>query len=436
MVNGAGNNKYSEHVRRFSLRQQYYSTAAYESLRIFFSKHLPARRTLQLWYSSIDGTPGVCRDALSILREKADQYLTENDHHLHLTLQYDDVHIRKQLCYCPEKEEFIGFPTYTSTSKDTTDTAPALAYEALVYMVVGNDFKLAVGYELCNGLDAIDRAALTLQVIKEIEAVGVRVISLTGDGLAGNKSAAEALGARFDLDQPYFKSPSYPEQKIYIIFDPPHMMKLVRKHFSKNYIYHNDQLVDWNLLEVLVNKQSLDNFSLCNKLTNLHMNWHQKPMNVRLAVETISNSVANALELLCKDGYEEFKDNANTVEFIRYFNDGFDALNFGSNIKTDNRYKQPLNVESADQIFQFGERLEQYITQLEYRTPAKSQPLWKSSVGMGFSGFYFNFISLRGIYEDFVLNGPIDTFIPFQFSQDHLETFFSLIRYKKNAYFE
>lgn len=406
----------------------YHSVACYSSLRIFFNKHLPSKRTLQLWYSSVDGTPGICRDALNILREKADDYLVENNHQLHLTLIYDDMHIRKQLCYNPAENEFIGFPTYTS-SKNNDEETPSLAYEALVYMVVGPDFKLPVAYELCNGLDAVDRAALTLQVIKEIEAVGAKVISLTGDGLAGNKSAAESLGARFDLDQPYFNSPTYPQQKIYIIFDAPHMIKLVRKHFSKNYIYHNNQLVDWNLLEALVQKQSLDNFNLCNKLKKLHIEWHQKPMNVRLAVETISNSVANSLEQLRKDGYEQYKNSATTVEFLRYFNDGFDVLNFGDDKQSDSRYKKPLNNETADHIFQFAEKFKQFIVELEYRTPTKNQALWTSTVGMGFFGFYSNFISLWGIYKDFVLNGPLKTFYPFQFSQDHLETFFSIIRY-------
>lgn len=343
---------------------------------------------------------------------------------------YDEVHIKKQLCYCPEKDKFLGFATYVDSSNKQSNDTPSLAKEALTYLVVGADFKLPIAYEVCNGLDAIDRAALTLKVIKEIEAVGVRLISLTGDGLFGNKAAAGALVVRFDLNQSYFMSPTYPNQKIYKIFDPPHMLKLARKHFSSGVIYHNDKLVAWNLLEMLVEKQSLDNFNLCNKLKNIHINWHQKPMNVRIAVETISNSVANALDQLCNDRYEEFKEATTTSKFLRYFNDAFDILNFAEGKKSDDKYKMPLCNETANNIFEFAERFKQYITELEYRTSTKTEPLWTSAVGMGFLGFYFNFISLRGIYEDFVQNGPIDIFYPFQLSQDHLETFFSLIRYK------
>lgn len=47
---------------------------------------------------------------------------------------------------------------------------------------------------------------------------------------------------------------------------------------------------------------------------------------------------------------------------------------------------------------------------------------------MGFLGFYIDAISVRGIYDEFVRNGPLGEFYTKQFSQDHLETFFSLIR--------
>lgn len=103
-------------------------------------------------------------------------------------------------------------------------------------------------------------------------------------------------------------------------------------------------------------------------------------------------------------------------------------MNFG-NKKRDDKYKQPLCSDTANRIFEFSENFKQYLSQLEYRTPTTKTPVLQSTAYVGFFGFYFNFVSLRGIYEDFVLNGSIDEFHTFQFSQDHLEAFFSLIRY-------
>lgn len=385
-----------------------------------------------MWYTSIDGSPGVSESALDILREKAQLYEAENNHKLPGCVISDETGIRKQLSYCNETQSFIGHCTVTNSAEHSKNGVDGeelkLAKDALVFMFVGPDFKIPIGYEFLNGLESYDRAALTLKVIKCIEETGAVVMSLTTDGLAANLTTAEALGANYGDKKPYFMSPTYPTQKIYTIFDPPHMLKLIRKHFTSNMIYHCGELVDWNLLEILVEKQSSGNFNLCNKLTKKHINWHQNDMNVKLAAETLSKSTADALEQLHKDGYAEFENAPTTIEFIRFIDSAFDVLNFGGSRKPDGRYKQKLCTETADHIFKFGEKFQQYLTELELQKKTKSEPILSSTAYVGFFGFYMNFISLQGIYEDHVLNGPLTEFYPFQFSQDHLETFFALIR--------
>lgn len=422
---------YPESVRKFSMTQQYYSSAAYLGLRRFFNNNLPARRTLQMWYESVDGSPGVCESALKILREKAESYLEKNNHRLHLTMIWDEMAIKKELCWCAETQSFIGFSTVINSSGNRVSEDSSqmkLANEVLVFMVVGPDFKIAVGYELLSGLEGLDRAALVLNVIKRVEETGVIIVSLTGDALAANTTTYEALGVDFDNLKTYFHSPTYPQQKIYIIYDPPHMLKLVRKHFCEKNIYYQNQLVDWTCLMQIVAKQSSENFNLCNKLTKLHMNWSQKPMNVKLAVETLSKSVADTIHQLREDGYKEFENSESTEKFIRFFNNAFDILNFESTKKSDGRFKIKLCEDTAQFIFEFAENFKQFLSELELHLATKIEPILTSSAASGFCGLYFDFISLWGIYEDFVLNGPLQEFDTFQFSQDHLERFFSLIR--------
>lgn len=426
-----GGKLYPENVRKFCLRQQYYSTAAYNSLREFFNNNLPAKRTLQSWYGSLHVSPGICESALNILREKAELHLKEKGYPLHLSIIEDEMSIRKEICWNTESHGFVGFSTITNASEQDEENPPPLkaAKDALVFMAVGSDFKVPIAYELLNGLESIDRAALTLKVIMEVEKVGPIVFSLTWDGLISNVTAATNLGAKFDEDKPYFYSPTHNEQKIYIIFDPAHMLKLIRKHFCQDEIYSGNQLIDWNLLCVLAQRQSTENFNLYNKLSMQHINWHQMPMNVKLAAETISKSVADTLEQLKNDQYEEFKDCDGTIEFLRYFNDAFDILNFAEKNARINKYKQPICEETVEEIFSFAERFQQYIKRLELQLTRKRVPILKSSAQRGFFGFYHNFTSLKGIFEDLVKEGPLEVFYPFQFSQDHLENFFSLVRY-------
>lgn len=437
LVNGFQGKQYAEDIRRFCLQQQFHSQAAYESLRVFFNKNLPSKRTIQLWYSSIDGSPGINISSLDTLRERAETFVQKNGYQMHVTVISDEMFIRKDAVWSIEKKKFIGFSTMTSMSLTQNDQNQAplqakMANEALVFIVVGPDFKISVAYHLLNGLESVDRAALTLAVMKSVEETGVRVMSLTSDGLKANVTVAKILGAKFEQGETYFENPCNSEHKIYIIFDPPHMLKLIRKHFSKNNLYYQNELIDWNLLRILVDRQRSGNFDLCNKLTQHHINWSTKPMNVRLATQTISRSVADVLEQLQSDGYEDLNHAEKTIEFLRNINDIFDLLNFAEGDEINDWYKRPLSTTNAQYIFEFIERMLGYIENLEVNQKNKNsvvrKTIFESRAHMGFFGMHVTLTSLKGMYKDFVRDGPLDVLYTKQFSQDHLETFFSLIR--------
>lgn len=387
-----------------------------------------------MWYSSIDGSPGISGSALDTLRERAESYKDEKGHKLHICLISDEMAIRKQITWAIEKSCFTGFATITSASQhpnaeEQNEYEPTLkvAKDALVFLVVGPDFKLPVAYHLLNGLESIDRAAMTLEVVRSIEGTGAIVMSITSDGLRANVTVAELLGAKFSEKISYFTSPTYPTQRIYFIFDPPHMLKLVRKQFSSGKLYHEDRLLDWDFLSILAQKQSSVNFNLTNKLTHRHINWKQKPMNVELAAQTISNSVADSIEQLCSDGYEDFKNADATVEFLRKFNNVFDILNFAEK-DVKRGYKLPVCRTTAGTIFSYLECFKKFTEDLKIATKTTKKNILGSKEQMGFLGFYIDAISLEGIYLDFVQNGSLEEFCTKQFSQDHIETLFSLIR--------
>lgn len=61
-------------------------------------------------------------------------------------------------------------------------------------------------------------------------------------------------------------------------------------------------------------------------MTKAHMQWDKRKMNVQLAGETISNSVADSMEFL-KQECEQFAEVDGTVEYIRTINEIFDIMN-------------------------------------------------------------------------------------------------------------
>lgn len=434
LVHGYTNNaiKYRPEVRKFCLRMMFYSRAAYNQLRHFFNNHLPARRTIQRWLNCIDGSPGITTLSSDALAEKVREYKLENKQ-LHLCLIHDEISIGKHISWKSVNNSFDGFSTMTNQNTNNDEKEIPVAKDALVYMVVGPDFRIAVAYFLLDGLQAIDRAALSKEVIRRIEVTGAIVTSFTGDALPSNIASFKLLGCDFKANKPFFSSPSHPERHIYLIFDPPHMLKLIRKDFATHKLFYKNEPLRWDLLEKLAAKQDSNNFSLGNKLTlRRHINWKLSPMTVKYATGSISNSVADVLEQLCEDSYEDFVGCGPTVKLLRIGNNVFDVLNYGDGKKTNGQFKKPICASNMPAFLDLFEQYRELIDGMsveigDIKKPLKSY-LRGTSKFVGFLGFLQNITNVIGIFDDFIKNGSLDVFYTFQFSQDHLETFFSLIR--------
>ena len=69
-------------------------------------------------------------------------------------------------------------------------------------------------------------------------------------------------------------------------------------------------------------------FSLANKLTKKHIIWEKHKMNVKMAAQTLSASVASAIDFLHDDiDHSDFEDSESTTSFIKRMDVAFDLLN-------------------------------------------------------------------------------------------------------------
>lgn len=330
LENGKPGPQYSENLRQFSIALSYYSPRAYRYIRSVFQNHLPEPHTIQLWVKSVDGGPGISMEALTTLSEKVKKYTSEGEPFC-LALMSDEMHIAKKIGYNAMTKKFTGFVTCNNNDKKNQAKLD-VATNVLVFMVAGENFKLTVGYFFLAGLNATNRAALTEMVIEHVNKTGARIISLTGDGLIANISMVRKLGADFDHDKPYFASPTNADHKIYAIWDPPHMLKLARGCLKTHQLYHENIPMNWHFIERLHNMQKQHNFNLDNNLTQMHLDFHVRPMNVKIAAETISHKVAQCIDQLRKDGYEDFQNSEKTTEFIRHIKNIFNILNYKPNM--------------------------------------------------------------------------------------------------------
>ena len=107
----------------------------------------------------------------------------------------------------------------------------------------------------------------------------------------------------------------------------------------------NNLNISWHYIRQLSILQTDEGLHLANKLKSDHINYYRNKMKVKLAAQTLSSSVADALEFLRSDLLlSEFKDSEGTITFIRTVDRLFDFLN--SRHPAMRGYKAPLNANN------------------------------------------------------------------------------------------
>lgn len=201
------------------------------------------------------------------------------------------------------------------------------------------------------------------------------------------------------------------------------MLKLARGCLGKNTIVDGDgNRIEWHYLEKLQQQQQ----NLSNKLTKAHMQWRSRKMNVRLAAETLSNSVADSLEFM-RTVDEEFEDVGPTAKYIRIFNDVFDIMNSTSKSTNATSFKRPIDRSTYREYFlKFDEAID-YIKQLSIDGELRS--ILKSEHYTPFMGFINNMINFKHIFQKYVIEmDKLEEIVTHRHCQDHLESFFGCIR--------
>lgn len=436
MNGNPGNKKIPESVRQFCLSLHFHSPRGYEYVREVFSKHLPAISTIRKWYANSDAhsEPGLTTFSLDFLKKRA-EYMKAIGKKLIVSLSFDEMCIRKNIqWFQPQANsgKFLGFTTYGSSNDDIV----SVASKALVFMINGIncDIQLPVAYHFVASLKHQELGSLLTDIIKAISECDVKISNVTFDGLPLNGKTCSFLGANIDnlnrMDT-FFNNPS-DNSPIYILFDPSHMIKLVRNVLGSEKVLRDDkgQLIQWKYFVLLEKYRREKNFNFCHKLTRRHIDWDKNKMNVSLATQTLSNSVADAMEHLMKDSNEEFADAAPTIRFIRLFNDLFDVMNSRFKGSFDvNILKRPLYTENKRIIFDLFQRAAKYIASLQVCHSSKWIDLVKSELKTGFKGFLVDIETIKAMYTEYVENENLLDRLPvFTMSQDHLECFFGKVR--------
>lgn len=226
---------------------------------------------------------------------------------------------------------FVGYCDYGNSL--TVEDCEKESTEVLVFMLSSfkNKWKWAIGYWFIDKFKSNVQAQLVKIAIAECYKFGIYVKTVTCDGAYSNSLTLKTLGC--DLDQLYglIKSHfSIDSAKPIIYFTPNacHNVKLTRNALGILGVlkYSDNNLIERNNKHKLFELQNNVGFKLANKLSSAHINWVGNSMKVKLAVQTLSSSVADSLQFLSKTSTEFEKCDA-TIKFIRTIDEVFDFLN-------------------------------------------------------------------------------------------------------------
>lgn len=231
MLNGVQKfDKYAEAVRKFSLNMRFLSPRAYEYLRTKFNDNLPHSSTIRKWFSlsSATGEGGFNEAAFETLKRIADD-LKEQNQTICCSISFDEMAIRRHVQWQHAKKKFSGFVNF-STKQNENDPLP-VATHALVVLLNGINISITIpiAHFFITTLIGEEKAIFIGAVVKAVSEIGIRVVTITFDGLKTNLTGAEILGASFTHDNciPFIINPDN-QEKVYCILDPPHMIKLMR----------------------------------------------------------------------------------------------------------------------------------------------------------------------------------------------------------------
>ena len=150
-------------------------------------------------------------------------------------------------------------------------------------------------------------------------------------------------------------------------------------------------------------------------------------MKVKLAAQTFSSSVADALEF-CRDGLrlEQFQNGQGTVNFLRLLDGLFDVLN--SRSKFGHGMKGAVKPEADEATNSFLNKAYSYIASL---TDIAGNAVYTTLGRTPFIGFIMADIkSVQALNKQCVgQDKPLQYLLMHKLSQDHLELFFSAVRW-------
>lgn len=357
---------WSEKEKNIALNIHFNSPKGYKFLRNGIGLNLPHYSSLNRWcpikYFGVGFHDGNINQLKNIFSEM-DEVSKE------CVLIFDEIAIRKDLNYNIVLDEITGFSDYGF--KRTGD----IAKYACVFLLRGikSNWKYVLSYYSSqNGICGKDLTKILFSNLKVAFELNINIRAIVCDQGANNRKCFNLLGVSTH-DPYFFFNFNGNQKKVYAIFDPIHLVKSLRNTLLKYDLHTKDGEVSFKIIRSLYLFESENQTKMCPKLSKKHIfpNTFEK-MNVRLASQVFSKSVASAIKTLVHlNKFVQRKTCAlSTAQFVAKIDKLFDCLN-SKKLFDKNPYRSALQENNT-----ISEYLIEMISYFEEIVPNTSQKIY------------------------------------------------------------
>lgn len=171
------------------------------------------------------------------------------------------------------------------------DGNETLAKETLVFMLVGlkKNWKWPIAYFLIDKCNSDIMAQLIKPALILAADSNIQIWGITCDGTMTNLCT---------IEEKNFTHPTK-AYKVYFVPDACHNLKLARNALASYKTFqYNKNNISWQYIQDLYELQSNITLKFANKISKKHIDFQKNVMNVSIAAQIFSSSVASAINFL------------------------------------------------------------------------------------------------------------------------------------------
>ena len=274
-------------------------------------------------------------------------------------LCFDEMKLKSSLEYDGSRDLIEGLQDLGSSYAKQN----LVADHALVFFVRGlvTPWKQPFAYYLTHSTVKKEVLSdLLKEVLDSIMGLGLEPKALVCDQGSNNRSCLQGeFGV--NVDNPYLK---YKDATVICFYDSPHLLKNVRNNLKDSGYTKHGHLIDWEHIYQLYMQDCKLAIRQAPRLKKKHFDLPGfTRMNVRLAAQVLSHSVAKGICFLSSFGVLPSSAEL-TAQFCDIFDSLFNVFN-SRRIKSSAKFNSGLTADSEH--WQFLDQTEQYIKKLRPR---------------------------------------------------------------------